>query len=610
MYWVGNFVMADPFICSHINNLPLFQGLPSEQIDLVADSFEAYQFAPNEIVFRQGYPAQGLYVVVSGMGHLTRTTADGSEQLLAEVRGGQFLGEAALFRPMNESTSLRIIEEAVILFLSRAQFSELLVHTPEIRANLNSKFAPAAPPPSNTTPSANATSSADTSFNPAFKGQRPNEVILVFQRRRHWWALAQQAILPILLGLALIIVGLLMAGSGLSWFIFIVAVLLSGIWVGYLFYEWNDDYLIVTDQRLIHEENTLFGFREHISEIPFSSIQEANYAFPDPFAQLFQYGTLDIKTAGTAGNMRLPFIANPQKIQQLIINYRQNYQKTVREQNRDAIRSEIDRFLQDKGVAPAASTTAQTQAQAKPAVTPEPSLLATRFVNTNGEIVYRKHLSAWALKMTAPIITIFIGLMFFVLGLVSLYFESLGVLQIPLGVVLMIVGGVWAYAADWDWRKDMYIIGDNTIRIIHRRPLWLQDSNEQILLAQIDNVISSRAGFFNTIFDRGDVQIFLIGDNKPKVFEMVHQPAAIQDEISNRRARVLDNAKKAEVQNQHRTIAEYLDVYHERVSALNQQNAARQAPQATAPPDENPAPPTTAARDNSRPPRIPRVRND
>jgi membrane protein YdbS with pleckstrin-like domain len=620
--------MADPFIRSRINNLPLLQQLPPEQLDLIAEAFDAYQFQPNEIVFRQGYPAQGLYVFVNGLAHLTRATTDGREQLVAEVRGGQYLGEAALFRPMNENTSLRVIEQAVVLFLSRARFSEVIARAPEIRANLNSKFVPA-PPPMSVPPSVSmpdgdggataavpVTPSATPSdtFRPAFKGQRPNEVILIFQRRRHWWALVRASLLPIFLGLALIVVGLLTAGTGFSWVFFIVAVVLTGVWIGYLFYDWSDDYVIITDQRLIHEENTLFGLRESISEIPFSAIQEASYSIPagDPFAQAFRYGTLEIKTAGTASNMRLPFISDPQKMQQLIFSYRQNYQSQARAQNRDSIRTEVDRFLQARGVVTPAAQTPQAQSTPapKPTATQTP-WLATRYINADGEIVYRKHLSVWAMHISLPLFVLFAGIVLVLLALLSVSIAELGVLQSITGVALIVLGGVWVYLADWDWRKDMYIIGDNSIKIIHKRPLWLQDTTEQMTLTQIDNVISDRAGIFDTLLDRGSVRIFLLGDNTPKVLAAVHEPAAIQDEISNRRAAVLDHARKVEVQNQHRAITEYLDVYHERVNALN---AARSAPTAPQSPDNNPpsnsSSSSPSSRDGSRPPRIPRVRND
>ncbi|MBZ0287763.1 MAG: hypothetical protein K8I30_09130, partial [Anaerolineae bacterium] len=199
------------------------------------------------------------------------------------------------------------------------------------------------------------------------------------------------------------------------------------------------------------------------------------------------------------------------------------------------------------------------------------------------------------------------GLMLMILSLFSVTLEGLGPLQFILGFFVVLVGGIWAYWADWDWRKDMYIIGEKSVRLIHKRPLWLQDTTDQILLTQIDNVISNRSGILNTLLDRGNVQIFLLGDDKKnaKVFQTVYQPAAVQDEISNRRARVIDQAKKDEVQNQHRAIAEYLDVYHERVSAANRLTTPVPQPPPTPPPAQ-----PSAARDGTRPPRIPRVRND
>lgn len=600
--------MADPFIRSHVSNLPLFAHLPPEQLELVAQAFEAYQLQPNDIVFQQGYPAQGLYVFVSGLAHLFRTTADGSEQFVGEVRGGQYVGEAALFRPMTESTSLRVIEQAVILFLSRARFEQMLAQAPEIRANVRSKYLSAASASPGVPPG-----KAET-FHPAFPGQRPNESILVFERRRHWWALAQQTFLPLLLVGAMIILGLLTVGSALSWAIFFLSILVAGIWIGYLYYEWSNDYLIVTDQRLIHEENTLFGFQASISEIPFSSIQEVSYSVPsaDPFARLFNYGTLFIRTAGQAGNMHLPFIPNPQKMQQLIINYRQSFQNALKQQNRDTIRGEIDRFLQTKqGSVPAAAQAAPASPLTATTRTRGNTFLSTRYVNEKGELVFRKHLSVWAMQMAIPLLVLFSGVMLMILSALSITIGGLGGLQLVVGFFIVLVGSVWAYWADWDWRKDMYILGDKTVRLIHKRPLWLQDTTDQILLTQIDNVVSERSGILNTLLDRGNVRIFLVGDDKKnaKVFHLVHQPAMIQDEISNRRARVIELAKKEEIQNQHRTIAEYLDVYHERINAMNQ-NAAQAQPQPP-PPAPTPAPaPQPPPRDGTRPPRIPRVRND
>ena len=87
---------------------------------------------------------------------------------------------------------------------------------------------------------------------------------------------------------------------------------------------------------------------------------------------------------------------------------------------------------------------------------------------------------------------------------------------IGLGVSLSSL--LWFYWSDWDWRNDLYIVRDDTIVMIHKRPLWLQNNRDQILLNQIDNVVAESKGFFQQAFSYGDVRISLIGADRFKVF--------------------------------------------------------------------------------------------
>jgi hypothetical protein len=93
----------------------------------------------------------------------------------------------------------------------------------------------------------------------------------------------------------------------------------------------------------------------------------------------------------------------------------------------------------------------------------------------------------------------------------------------------------------------------------------------------------------------------------------VYQPDNIQEEISNRRAGVLARAKDEQLRQQRREIAEYIDVYHERMQTVNppQPQQPVQPAQSAPPPDPSPVnAPQPPLRGGSRPPRIPRVRND
>src|SRR5262249_25189368 len=157
-----------------------------------------------------------------------------------------------------------------------------------------------------------------------------------------------------------------------------------------------------------------------------------------------------------------------------------------------------------------------------------------KYINTNGDTVYRKHLSVWVSHIFFPVMVILGGLLLVFLTLFGVSINGLGGLQLVLAIFVMLLGGVWFYWVHWDWANDMYIVSDESIRIIHKRPLWLQDSVDQLVLNRIDNVISDKSGLVNAIFNRGNVLLYLVGDDKKqaKIFEKVHDPGKIQLEIS------------------------------------------------------------------------------
>jgi len=200
---------------------------------------------------------------------------------------------------------------------------------------------------------------------------------------------------------------------------------------------------------------------------------------------------------------------------------------------------------------------------------------------------------------------------------------------------MMALAALWFYIADWDWRNDMYIVGDQTVTIVHRRPIFLQDQKDQILLAQVDNVVSDTQGFMNSIFQIGEVKLLLTGtdEKNAKRFINVYAPQRIQQEISRRQDRAEDLKRQEDAQRQQQAIIDYLSVYHETVgtpppatngaaqSFAPAQPASPYSAQSATPAfgaqtasngytadDEGPQMPRV--RDRSRPPGIPRVRRD
>ena len=593
--------MADRYILAHIQNLPLLARLTPEQLNQIAEAFDILSVNAGQLVFQQGTPAHGLYLLTQGHGVLYQTLPNGENQILAEVHENQFVGESALFQGGSERMSMGVREDSVVLLLTRQKFQAVVASNPAIATNLNSDYHIA--PPSNQPAPA-----------PVFKGQRQEEQLLLRQQR-HIWAFWRSIVLPVAIGIAILVIGFVLAIPELLLIFVILSIIVTGGGIYYLYAEWANDYIVITDQRVIHTEQTILSFESRISEVPIASVQEVKVDIPssDIFARLFNYGSIFIRTAGESGNMHLTAVPNPMHIQNVLLADKQQYHETAQQQDHEAILAALDQYIQP-------TEHEETVTTSKPQNSPKerPGFLSTRYYNTQNELVYRKHLTVWATNIFFPTMTLFAAVILVVIGLIGLPGGNpLLALETVFGLFLGLAGMAWWFLADWDWRNDMLVIGKTTLRIIHKRPLWLQDSTAQFLLNQVDNVDVRRDGLMNTLLNRGNVNISLVGDDEPKPFRYVSDPGEIQETIFTRRAAMLQQQKDSEVELQRQEIAKYIGAYHERMQEQQQPTIQPAQPQTywqqqmpVNPPPQPPAQPPPQSPGGQRPPRIPRTRNE
>lgn len=570
--------MPDRFVETHIQQLPLFARLPPNQLRWAMDAFRMMRFEPGEMVFAQGEPTQGLYMFVSGRASLIRTDQTGHRQQIGVIGPNQYLNENALFRPGMETASLQVIERANVLFVGRKQLMTVIAHHPEMQ-----EFIPI--------PVAVQQAQKQEM---AFRGQRPNETVLL-DTRRHWWAFVRKAWLPGIVAGAMLVLAGFMTSAFLQVCVGGLAIVLPGLLMLYFYLEWRNDHIIITNQRLIHIEQTIHTLKTSISEVNMDSIHQVNadIVTSDLFSRVFGYGTVSLRTAGEAGNIYLTVIPNPEGIQDLVLQTRvQGEQVQQREQHQE-IRAEIDRVLSGEGaVAPASEHT------------------------TPPETIYRKHPMVWIRNLFLPGLLMVFSFVFFVLTLSVSALDSLGFFGPMIAVGLFMLGVIGFYWAYWDWRNDLYLVGEDIIRLIHRRPLFLQNEDDQLLLESVDNVVSERKGFFQSLLNYGNVRISLIGGDvgDAKTFYGVPRPQEVQAEITRRQARMRNRGKEEAERQRKGEIAEYLKVYHETVGG-GQQPEPQQPPQQpytqqTPPPQPPRGPQTRPPQDRMRPPRIPRQRGD
>ncbi|MEP7003588.1 MAG: cyclic nucleotide-binding domain-containing protein [Chloroflexota bacterium] len=87
-------------------------------------------FAAEDVVCRQGDPADGLYIVVRGTFGVY-VADDGGERLVNAIGPGHYVGELALLVDQPRSATIRATSDGEILRLDREQFLQLLGQDPD-----------------------------------------------------------------------------------------------------------------------------------------------------------------------------------------------------------------------------------------------------------------------------------------------------------------------------------------------------------------------------------------------------------------------------------------------------------------------------------------------
>jgi CRP-like cAMP-binding protein len=599
--------MADRFILSQVRRLPMFSALDMAQSEAVANAMQVLRYEPGEDLLRQGQPSPGMFLFVSGSGLLFQRGPDGAELPFGKVSANEYTGETALFSEQISPLTLRAAETVVTLFLSRQNMLKVLSFYPDVKARL---LSPGSVP---------LTAQSDKAKQ--FEDQRENETILL-ETRRHWWAVAGamvRAALLIILSwvLCAILVSFMPSASALMLIPLPISALLL-LYLAYHYAEWRNDRLLITDRRVVNIQKNFLTFALKRNELPLAGVHEVNVTLPsDVVGRMMGYGTIIIKTSGDVNNLRIEEIPEPQNIQKMIFNsakaFRDSRAREQQDENRNAIRTELNQLLGYAPDAPALEATMNVTHAA-----PAPGFFSLKFINEKGETVYRKHHSVWFLHIFLPALLILGGFIVLMLGVIGFF----------LPVVIMALGAGWFYLMDWDWRNDLYIVGDQTITLIRKRPLWMQDQKDQVLISQVDNVLSSTTGFMNSLMQVGEVRIMLSGadEKNAKRITNVYRPQEIQQEISRRQDRAQDQKRQNAANDQRKTILEYLSVYHDtlapQIPGISQ--PATGIPQAPSPNpfagspgvvgpsalNAAPEPPAVPRRDRSRPPGIPRARRD
>jgi CRP-like cAMP-binding protein len=114
---------------------PLFRPLDEARREGLIGLFETMLFDPGQEVVTEGQPSEELYVVLTGTVQVTRS--EGEDKLaLAVLSAGQIFGEISLIQQRPATATVRALDKAVLLSLSREAFNRHVADFPEVLAHV------------------------------------------------------------------------------------------------------------------------------------------------------------------------------------------------------------------------------------------------------------------------------------------------------------------------------------------------------------------------------------------------------------------------------------------------------------------------------------------
>jgi CRP-like cAMP-binding protein len=544
---------------TRLKNVRLFASLTPDNLARVAEVAERQSYPKGSRLCRQDEFGKTLYIVDSGEAIRRQADLSGVERPVDYLRPGDIFGDDALLFGDAYSSCVQSTTDIKVLAISKERFDRLLDEHPEISKQLR-------PSPL----------IRDRLRTPTFAWLEADEQALLL-RRRHWFALVRSLLIPLIVWLALgfgawLLIRTDVVRSRLPTFV-LISILPAGAMV-WQFLDWRNDFYLVTDRRVLHEEKVILLY-ESWQEARLSKIQNIDIRL-DGLGALLGFGTLFIHTASARGTLTLDHLPDPLGMQEIIFKAIGRLRLKGREQEREGVRQELlrqtGRLEQEPEpmvVPPYATPRPKDWRQMMPRMGLRRPLLRTHFKEA-AQTVWRKH---WIFLLGQIWLAV---PAFLIMTVVTL---SVGLSNWPrtyhsalfLGsVVLWVAAFLWLWWQIEDWRNDLYILTDRMIVDVEKRPLSLSVQRKQARLDMIQSVSLEKHGFLSSVLDYGNVVMETAGTGGTFTFDGVRHPVKVQQAIFRRMEAFTEERERQQRDQRKADLATWFRIYHQ----LNQEGQA------------------------------------
>lgn len=556
-------------ITSQLKQLKLFVGLDEAQLDRVAALIQLVSLKDGQSLQLDGKNCP-FFIVVTGKVLYTQLKKEKKGQSY-QLRPGDFAGADMVFRGKVLSINLIAEQPAELFIIQLEALRALLNDMPVMTKNIKKQLA-----------------WYNLIRSKPFSWLGQEETVKVVCRKHPAYLLVLE-LAPLVM--AWIGVFIILAAAQVTTASFRLAagwfgagvVGMAGLWAIWRFFDWGNDYYVITDQRIVWLERTI-GLYDSRQEAPLVAIKSGETK-SNALGRWLGFG--DVITETFMGQIFFRHIGDPAAIKNFI---EQEHKSAIEQQittDIHAIEGTIRQKIEPSQAAtvPVAVSTSTQAVNSSGASMQETQLipeklniwqsLVARFQmrrEANGMITYRKHLYV-LFRMTLMPAACVVGLT--VLTGVLYYWRVHD--QISLltpGMILLIGIGLISLAVLWwlyrfvDWSNDIYRVTTEKIIDSERKPLGAEITKS----APLENIIGldyERLGFLGVVLNFGNV-IINIGTENKFIFYGIHNPARAQRDIFNYMYERRRKKQQTDTIQEQERVSNYIAAYHRQAQDIRQ----------------------------------------
>jgi CRP/FNR family transcriptional regulator len=119
-------------ISAALKRAQIFAGLSEPEMQSLASRAVRKIYDSGELLFSEGEPCEGFYIVLSGKIRIFKTSASGREQILAVEGPGSSVAELPVFDGGRYPASVAATEASEMIFISRRDFQAFCLEHPQV----------------------------------------------------------------------------------------------------------------------------------------------------------------------------------------------------------------------------------------------------------------------------------------------------------------------------------------------------------------------------------------------------------------------------------------------------------------------------------------------